>query len=493
LEKKKLLQDATLFSASLLLSRLLLSIRGIIIPKFLGPSLYGIYNGLFIIPDFLVHFHFGSLSALKREIPFCYGKGDLLQAQRIRNIVFTQYMGATVLAALLLFLTGIWLRGDYSSEIIISLWLISILVVIQAFVDAFLENLLRTDNRFDILSQAEIFKSFFGFFLLLIMIWYWGLAGLIASIILATVLKGVFIYKKTVYRLYWVWDFAELKRLIIIGFPIIVGLLLFAVYNSVDRMVIAKYLGSRPLGYYALGLTIAKFLLIAQGGVYGILEPRIYQRYSELGEIQRLKKIVLDPMLILTLFFPLVMGLAYIGSPYLVYLLLPKYVPSLGCIHILILGSFFFIFLEGAYTFIVAINRQMFIVWVIGFWTVAGFVLNYLLIVHGWGIEGVAAGTAGINLMAGITFLGLTINHFYQEVEEKIRIYFRLFFPFLWVGIPLVLMDRFWPISGSLQRDYGIIVLKGLILLIINIPLILMGKKKIGQFYSSGAGGVPGL
>jgi O-antigen/teichoic acid export membrane protein len=389
-------------------------------------------------------------------------------------------MGATVLAALLLFLTSFWLRAQYSLEIIVCLWLISVLIILQAFVDAFLEILLRTDNRFDILSQSEIFKSFLGFFLLIVMIWLWGLAGLIVSIILSTLLKGAYIYKKTSYPLSWVWDFQELKRLSAIGFPIFMGLLILALYNSVDRLMIAKYLGSQSLGYYALGLTISKFLLIAQGGVYSILEPRIYQRYSELGEIQRLKKIVLDPMAILACFFPMIMGLAYIGSPYLVYLLLPKYMPSLVCIHILILSSYFFIFLEGSTTFIVTINRQMFIVWIISSGTVVSLILNYLLIARGWGIEGVALGTGGINLMVGSIYLGLIINHFYQGVRQKVWVFIGYFFPFLLVGLALVTMDLLWPSTGLLARDYDIIILKVVVLLTVNIPFLIIGKKKIG-------------
>lgn len=344
MRKKKFLQEATLYSGSLFISRLLLAVRGIIIPKFLGPAQYGIYNGLLIIPDFLVHFHFGSLSALKREIPFCYGKGDLLQVQRIRNLVFSQYMGTVLAAVSILFFATFFLRNRYSPLIIYSLWLICLLVIVQAFVDCFLENLLRTDNRFDILSQSEIFKSFFGFFLLIVMIWLWQLYGLIASLILSFVLKGAFIRYKTTYRLTWAWDFKELKRLLTIGFPIIVGLILLALFGSVDRLVIIRYLDSRQLGYYALALTISKFLLIAQTGVYGILEPQVYQRYGEKGEIQALRKIVLDPMMVLALCFPFIMGLAYIGSPYLIYWFLPKYLPSLTCVNIMILGSFFLFF-----------------------------------------------------------------------------------------------------------------------------------------------------
>ncbi len=468
-----------MFSASLLFSRLLLSVRGIIIPKFLGPTLYGIYNGLFILPDFLIHFHFGSLSALKREIPFCYGKGDLLKAQRIRNIVFTQYMGTIVVTSILLGLSTFFLWNHYSSEIIISLWLICVLIVVQAFVDAFLENLLRTDSRFDVLSKSEIFKSFLGFFLMIGMIWLWQLYGLIASIILSTIFKGIYIYGKTNYQFSWIWDFTELKRLWAIGFPIIIGLILIALWTSIDRLVIIRYLDSRQLGYYALALTISKFLLIAQTGAYGILEPKIYQRYGEKSEIDGLRRIVLEPIIVLTLIFPLIMGLAYIGSPYLIHLFLPKYLPSLMCVHILILGSFFSIFLDGTYTFFVAINRQMLIVWIVGVCSLISFGVNFLLIKKGWGIEGVALGTTGVNILAGAIFLGFTLNRFFEGLKKKLGLLIRLFGPFLLVGFCLVLMDYLWPVSGLWRKEMGTIGLKGALLLFLTAPFLWSGKKKM--------------
>lgn len=479
MKKKNLLQEATLFSTSLFLSRFLLSIRGFIIPKFLGPVEYGIYNGLFIVPDFLIHFHLGSLNALKREIPFCYGKGDFSQAQKIRNIVFTQYMGTTVIAVLLLFFLTFFLKNHYSAVIIYCLWLIGLYILVQALVDAFWETLLRTDNRFDILSKAEIFKSIFGFILMLVMIWFWRLYGVIASAILSTLLKGGYIYNKTDYRLAWEWDYQELKRLIAIGFPIIVGVVLFALFRSVDQMVIIKYLNSKQLGYYALALALSKFLLIIQGGSFGILEPKVYQLFGEKEEVQALKPIVLDPMEALTLFYPFIMGLTYIGSPYLIYLFLPHYLPSLTCMHILIVGSFFYIFLEGSYSFIVAINRQNLIVWAVGVGSVCSFGLNTFLIKKDLGIEGVALGSVIVNVLVGCFFLGFILNRFFRSLKKKITVLIGFFSPFLLVVFFLVLADYFWPVSGLLKKEFGDVLMKVIGLTILNAPFLWKCKKKM--------------
>jgi len=467
LKKQQFLKQATFFSASLFISRLLLSVRGIIIPRLLGPVDYGIYNGVLILPEYLMHFHFGSISALKREIPFCYGKNDFQQAQRIRNIVFSQYLATILISVSLIGLFTYLVQERYSSSIIVALRLVCLLIVAQAVVEVFLENVVRTDNQFSILSNSEIFKSLIGFGFMLIMIWYWHLNGLIASLILSSLLKGGYIYYKTRYQFRWIWDFNELMRLLKIGFPILLGLILFTVFASIDRFMIIHYLDMKQLGYYALGLTVLNFLFIIQTGAYQVLEPKVYRLYGETKEMGALREIIWDPIYGMCVLFPLVMGLAYIGIPYLIYLFLPKYILSLMCIRIMILGSFFFIFRDGTYTFIVAINRQSLIVWVVGIGILVNLMFNFILIKQGWGIEGVALGTIGANILTGGVFLIFTLHHFFKELRNQIKMLIQIFLPAILVGFFLILMDLIWPVGGHWRDEFGFIFLKmgGVILL----------------------------
>lgn len=474
MKKQSLLKETTLFSASLFASRLLLSVRGILIPKFLGPSQYGIYNGLLIIPDFLLHFHFGSLSALKREIPFCYGKGDLAQAQKIRNIVFFEYLGTTLISILFLFSYSFFISKSYSPLMIIGLRLVCLLILFQT-VEEFFENLLRTDNRFDILSKSEIFKSVIGFFILILLIWLWELPGLILSLIIASFLKGGYIYQKTRYQFQWIWDFDELKRLLRIGFPIISGVILYAFLASVDRFVIIKYLDSTQLGYYAMGLTVLKFLQIIQVGAYGVLEPKVYKLYGEKKDVSGLTKLVWEPIYAMSLFFPLIIGLSLFAVPYVINLFLPKYLSSLPCIRIMILSSFFFIFQNGTYAFMIALNRQRLIVWIVSIGTLICLISNYILVHRGWGIEGVALGTMGSNILIGLVFLLYTLHSFSQGFKKKIILLGKLFSSFFLTVIYLMMLDYGWPIHKG--TELSIVLLKSFILIMLLSPFLWKIKK----------------
>jgi len=343
---KSVLPEITLFSISLYVSKFLQSIRGIIIPKLLGPVQYGIYNGLMIIPDYLVHFHFGSISALKREVAFAYGRKDFDLANKIKNLVFIQYIGLIFIFVFFLFISTFFLEAEYPKLIINGIRLLCPLILIQCVVDVYLEETLKAENRFELVSKAEIFRSILGFVVVIGMVILWKLYGLLLGLALAMMLKGLYILVNWEHHFKWCWDKDELIRLIKIGFPIVLGLILMTSFESVDRIMVIKFLSSKELGYYALALTIMKFLLIFQVGVYRVLEPKIYKLYAKVNDIKKMKDAVWQPLCIMTNLYPLIMGLVFIAVPYFIHYLFPKYIQTISCAEIMVLGSFFFFWMK---------------------------------------------------------------------------------------------------------------------------------------------------
>ena len=479
--ERRFLRDAALYSSSLFLTRLLLSVRGILIPKFLGPAQYGLYNSLLLIPEYILHVHFGTLDALKREIPFCYGRKDLERVRLIRNTAFFQYLLTTSFSVLIIVTVAFLFRdrllpSAFSAMLLICLW-----IFFLSF-ETFFDQVVRTDNRFDILTRSEIYSSLTGFIFMVFLILTWGLYGLICSLILASILKASYIYRGGQYRIEGQFDFQELKRLITIGFPMVMGVILFTVFNSIDRFIIITFLESKELGYYALALTVLSFLLIIGKGAYGVLEPKIYRLYGEKGDIQAIRTLILEALSGMTLFFPLILGLTYIFIPMLVLLFLPKYLPSLTCIRIMILGSFFFVFHGGTYNFLIAINRQTLIVRVVLVCIVVSFLASYLFVKQGWGIEGVALSTMGSNALAGIIYLFFSLSFLFEQSRPKMFYFGRLLFPFLLVVPLLIWMDQFWIIRGEWRGDLVKIILKGGCLLLLMSPFLWQLKKKAKIF-----------
>jgi Na+-driven multidrug efflux pump len=137
---------------------------------------------------------------------------------------------------------------------------------------------------------------------------------------------------------------------------------------------------------------------------------------------------------------------------------------------------------EGAYTFIVAVNRQGFIVKVTGIGILINIGFNYFLIRQGWGIEGVALATAGTGLIMALFFLIFILIHFFEKFRARLIPGLQLFFPIILTGCFLLLTDHLWPVEGRWKEEAILIGLKVGLLLILLSPFLWQFKKRITRF-----------
>lgn len=80
----------------------------------------------------------------------------------------------------------------------------------------------------------------------------------LASILSAVIIESVFfIRNKKWFSIRYV-DRTLIKQLLIIALPLIADLLVYWVFNSVDRLMISKILGNREVGIYAIGSKIGQ-------------------------------------------------------------------------------------------------------------------------------------------------------------------------------------------------------------------------------------------
>jgi O-antigen/teichoic acid export membrane protein len=193
--------------------------------------------------------------------------------------------------------------------------------------------------------------------------------------------------------------------------------------------------------------------------------------------------LILEVLSGMALFFPLILGLTYIFFPLMVFLFLPKYLPSLTCIRFMIIGSFFFIFQGGTYNFIVTINRQVLIVKVELICIGVSLLVSYLLLHQGWGIEGVALATMGAKALSSLIFLMYSLSLLFSRSRDRSLYLGGLFFPFLLVVPVLILMDYLWGLQGDWKGDLGKTSLKAGCLLVLMAPFLWRLKEKVNVFW----------
>ena len=108
--KEELIKDVSVFSGSTILGKIILVVRGMITAKFLGPSMYGLWNGLSIILNYTAQLHLGTLNALNKEVPYYRVKGNLKKVDEIRNTTLSFEIVNGVIFGLALFAISFFLQ-----------------------------------------------------------------------------------------------------------------------------------------------------------------------------------------------------------------------------------------------------------------------------------------------------------------------------------------------------------------------------------------------
>jgi O-antigen/teichoic acid export membrane protein len=99
--EEKTVRHILLLTSSTVLTQILLILRGFIMAKFLGPSLYGLWHGLRVIINNSDYSTLGIYDGMKREVPYYKGKGDY---HRIQEIIDASFFSGTLLSLITSFI-----------------------------------------------------------------------------------------------------------------------------------------------------------------------------------------------------------------------------------------------------------------------------------------------------------------------------------------------------------------------------------------------------
>jgi len=177
--------------------------------------------------------------------------------------------------------------------------------------------------------------------------------------------------------------------------------------------------------------------------------------------------------MILAYLLPLAIGILYLGMPLLVRHILPDYLPGLDALRIVLAGVFFLSLASGASQFLITINKQAKIIPFVVSGAVLTALLNYVFIKLGWGITGVALGSAIAYFLYSSSLVAYGLSYFHFRVGEMLGFFGRIVAPFLYsFGILVVLDLVLKGDSVSLGNDVLITCIKLVIFAILSIPLL---------------------
>lgn len=332
----------------------------------------------------------GVRDAALREITQSFGANDQKKAASVLSVSFGFTVITSLLAAVIVFFLS-FLINDRTLRA--SIWITAIVVLATQGYN-FALTLLRTFKLFSNLSQVIILNIIFIGFFSIIGAYLFGVIGLTIGTLIATVFSAYFAYRPIKTPLRFIFDFSEIKKLIKIGFPLVLVGYAFETFLNVDAIMIGKMLSFDQLGLYTIALMaiqqVNSFARFAQI----VLMPHIQERYGRTSNLQEIAPLFLRSTNAFIFIVPIMIGIVYFIAPMIVYYLIPKFMNGVGAMRILVLAFYFVAVNEMTLTILFTINKQKFLIplFLVAIGIACG--LNYITISCGYGIEGVASATA---------------------------------------------------------------------------------------------------
>ncbi|RKY35424.1 MAG: hypothetical protein DRP78_05495 [Candidatus Omnitrophota bacterium] len=476
--KKEIIKDVTIFSGGNFAGKIILVFRGIITAKFLGPSMYGLWNALSIILTYSGQAHLGTLSALQKELPYYYAKGENDRAKAISNVVLSFEIITGVIIGLLLFITSFFLQASFA--LIVGLRVVAVLVLFQ-LIEYFYYTLLRSEKKFTVLSRLTILYSFTMVALIVPMVIFYGIYGLFTALLIMPLISIFFYTKHTDYCFKFVFNFSEIKRLIKIGYPIVSMILLYSLFRSIDKIMIVGFLGKVNLGYYSIAVMVNNFLFLAPSSIADSISPRMFGKLGEMDNTQGLNVYLIKPTITQAYFISVLTGLAVIAAEFVIKAFLIEYMVSFPLVIILCFGSFFVSIPLLTWSYLVALNKQRNMLPLFGLSILLSITLNYIFIKLGMGITGIAIGTAIASFFYGTSLLGYCALFCFKGIKQRAIFFLKVYSPLFYMLAVVLLINRIFSLYSLLLDNALLCALsKTIILMLFSSPLFFYINKTMG-------------
>jgi O-antigen/teichoic acid export membrane protein len=431
-QKFRIIKDTVSYTTSALVAQALGLVAGFWVARMLGPSDFGIWNGVSLVLVYGAYMDFGVLSAMGRDLPFFLGQGDSENAASLEGAArWTTIVGAT-LAACVVIATSFFLRQ--SMMMLTGLFIMAIVLIVQQ-VYTYHRTVLRSHNQFGELSRQQFLFSTATAGLAVLCVTVAGLLGRMIAAALAQVAIVLYALNRNPWRPLPRLNLRVTWSLMRVGIPITVSGFILSLVTTVDRPIVIAFLGEKQLGYYGLALLLTSMVSLVPSMASQVLYPRITYRFGQSGrDVAALRSFVLMPPVLLACLLPVAIGPLYFVLPLAITLFLPAYVPSITATRIAVIGIFFYSILGLTDYFLVTIGKlkQYAIFGCIAL--VLKLAFSYLSLRLGYGIVGVAfSGTLLTYFIYSSVVIGYALSHYTRAGRDWYRYFLRLWLPFAYM------------------------------------------------------------
>lgn len=466
----EIIRDATVLSSTLYISQAFYIIRGFLIAQLLGPSSYGIWSVIRTFLNSAPYFGLGTQQAMLREVPFSTGEGDKLKkSSLIQTSLSWNVLISAIVMSLVLIASFFGFAAEYRFEI-----RLSGLLFMLTSVHLFMQPKFNSEQKYLLMSKYLLSYAILNTVLGLSLLFFFKLSGLLMGMILAQLILLTYLIINKHLSLNLSINKEILKELFKIGFPIMILWFIIFLIGNLNKLIVFIMLGKTKAGFYGLAAFVSAIVGYISYAATSVIFPRMMYTYGKTGEKKHMEKYFMKPMIVLSGFIPIILGIIYINIEAIINLFLPQYIPGITVLHILIASLFFSTILGLPVHLLIALNKQKKFMYITAIILFLSIILDLVIIKLGFDINGVAIVTTFTFFLTSVLANGYSLFLFKDGYRQILRKLSFIFMPFLYsfAGMIFIVSISF---SGNIFLEN---ILQSLLFIVFNIPLIIYIEKE---------------
>lgn len=481
--EKELNNNLTLLAKSslivwvgLVLSKILTYLYRIVIARYYGPEVYGLFSLALTILLFFVFFSsLGLAEGLIRYVSFYRGKKEYKKIKYMIKIALSTLLFSATLTGIILFFSSpfISLTLFKNPSLIPFLKVFSVLVPIWAFSRAILEITRAFEKIYQYSFFLNIFQNLTKLILLLLLIFIgFENSAIIFSYFLAIIflfLLSYMYYRFKIFKIFEDQDTSKVQKkklvcsLFSYSWPIMFNGIALYIFYWTDSFVVGYFSTVEQVGFYNVAVTIALLLMFAPEMFMQLFFPLITKQYSSenYSLIRGLSKQTNKWIFLLNL--PLFLLIFIFSGAFVNLLFGSEYLVAENALRILAVGFCFFSLSKVSNNLLSTFGKSKLILLNLFSISFFNFILNVLLVPR-YGLNGAAFSTSLSLIILGMLFL-FEANFFLDIIPFK-RKMLKIFSSGL---IPLLILLFF---SEILEINYFSLSLLGSFFILLYIFFI---------------------
>jgi O-antigen/teichoic acid export membrane protein len=462
------------FSSANSVSLVLLLSTGLLLRRYLGPYLTGIWVGLELLPTYVgTYGHLGALTAAERELPFLIGANREAEFERLKDTLFWFTHGVGFLLAAGLIAAAFIRRPHIHPQTFTGMLLYAPILWAQLAATYYVV-LYRARKRFGALTLRQGTTNAIKAVLLVAGALSFGLPGVLAVELAGALLLVVVLHLGIREPFARVFDAALLPRLIADGVPMVAGAVAFETLRGADQFVILGTMGATMLGVYSIAWPVYSGLFYIPNVLSTVMYPRFQERYGATADAHSLRRFVEVPLDVLADTLLALIAALLVALPPAIVAWFPQYVAGIPSLRVMLVGTYFLCLTPPAGQLLLTLRKQVQALFIGLPATALAFAAGYAG--SRYGLVGVASGVSVAFFAEFVAINAYAFSHFCGAGAIAARLA-RLTGTAIAVALAAVAVSRFVPAGPPLIAWFGGWQL--LVIIVGTLPLLWRAARRI--------------